>query len=90
MCFPLSLLQAEGAKLLADDGEWWCEECRAGRHTCFICGDEGEDHEEVIMCCQGDCGKFYHYNCVTSQSAPYTLKKKIKPVGLQQQFYIFF
>jgi hypothetical protein len=73
LCF---FLQEEGAKMLADDSEWWCDECKAGRHTCFICGDEGEDHEDVIMCSQTNCGKFYHYNCITSQSAPYTLKNK--------------
>lgn len=24
------------------ENEWLCDECTAGRHTCFICGDEGE------------------------------------------------
>lgn len=74
--------QEENAKMLADDSSWSCEECKAGRHTCFLCGDEGEDHEEVIMCCKANCGKFYHYNCITSQSAPYSLNKKTKPVSI--------
>ena len=48
---------------------WLCADCTSGSHRCFACGDFGRDgtgEGEVSKCTIGQCGKFYHLQCVSA------------------------
>jgi hypothetical protein len=44
--------------------KWLCNECKLGRHCCFVCGQEGVDEIDVKKCSQNRCGKYYHWKCL--------------------------
>ena len=48
------------------EGDWFCNECKVGRHVCFVCKESGDDWTEVAKCSMSNCGKYYHYDCLTS------------------------
>ena len=39
---------------------WYCNECKADAHSCFVCGLVGQDYLEVTKCQVELCGKYYH------------------------------
>ena len=49
---------------LGSESKWFCEECTEGRHTCFSCGEQGDDFLEVNKCESAKCGKYFHYKCL--------------------------
>uniref|UniRef100_A0A670ZSL4 Histone-lysine N-methyltransferase NSD2 n=1 Tax=Pseudonaja textilis TaxID=8673 RepID=A0A670ZSL4_PSETE len=42
-------------------GQFVCDECTSGIHTCFVCK---EKQSEIKRCIVSHCGKFYHEACV--------------------------
>ncbi|XP_063780869.1 histone-lysine N-methyltransferase NSD2 isoform X2 [Pseudophryne corroboree] len=42
-------------------GQFLCEECTSGIHTCFVCKEKNAD---VKRCNAPNCGKFYHDSCL--------------------------
>lgn len=68
------------------EGDWYCQECRDGRHICFMCKEDGEDWNQVTKCSMMNCGKYYHYECLTGlkdvNPASLELKKVSKKVAV--------
>ena len=76
--FHLSCLSSQGvlaADLAADS--WKCIECVNNRHTCYYCGEEGADEQEVKCCHAVNCGKFYHYSCLMTHGLFYEPLKRV-------------
>lgn len=48
--------------------DYFCQDCRDRRHTCFICKKKGADYAEVAKCREPKCGKYYHRTCLTDRS----------------------
>ncbi|XP_051534230.1 histone-lysine N-methyltransferase, H3 lysine-36 specific-like [Myxocyprinus asiaticus] len=46
-------------------GQFLCQECTSGIHSCFTCKSLSED---VRRCMLPECGKFYHGECVASHA----------------------
>ncbi|XP_075050290.1 histone-lysine N-methyltransferase NSD2 isoform X2 [Mixophyes fleayi] len=42
-------------------GQFLCQECTSGIHTCFMCKEKNAD---VKRCNVSNCGKFYHESCL--------------------------
>lgn len=58
---------------------WFCEDCTTESHSCFICDVKGKDVIDVCKCNVKDCGKYFHYDCLTESSCPFVIPK-ITPV----------
>lgn len=70
------------------EGDWLCEECSSGFHTCFICHEQAveNDDREMRKCKVAKCGKYYHVQCLSNSQFAYelttkTVKKKAAPVS---------
>jgi hypothetical protein len=59
LCLSLSL-QLDAL----NQDKFYCDECRTGRHSCFVCGIEGRDGRDVSKCSLNKCGKYYHWTCL--------------------------
>ncbi len=46
--FHAGCLKSKAAAASDADDNWFCEECRTGRHTCFICDKIGADYKVVV------------------------------------------
>ncbi|KAK1348692.1 Protein ENHANCED DOWNY MILDEW 2 [Heracleum sosnowskyi] len=51
-----------------------CNNCQYQQHQCFVCGKLGSSDQssapEVFQCANGDCGHFYHPNCIAELLQP--------------------
>ncbi|XP_069388063.1 histone-lysine N-methyltransferase, H3 lysine-36 specific isoform X2 [Paralichthys olivaceus] len=63
-CYGAFHLQCIGLSV-APRGKFFCHECKAGVHTCFVCKKSGG----VKRCIIPLCGKFYHTDCILAYSA---------------------
>ena len=69
--FHISILVVQVTKK-----DWFCKNCKAKRHQCYICGELGASDEalgsnrEVFVCDAASCGKFYHPRCVARRLKP--------------------
>lgn len=48
-----------------------CQECKTGKHPCFICKSVEGD---CVKCCHKNCGKYYHLACLNPHSYPANIK----------------
>ncbi|KAM7000651.1 histone-lysine N-methyltransferase, H3 lysine-36 specific [Tautogolabrus adspersus] len=64
-CYGAFHLQCIGLSA-APKGKFFCGECKAGVHLCFVCKKSGNG---VKRCIIPLCGKFYHADCILAYSA---------------------
>ena len=58
--------QLSGSKAALSDeaaAGWYCSDCEANRHSCFVCGGRGQEGPELRRC-HAVCGRHYHPACM--------------------------
>lgn len=57
----------------SDSDKFICQECKTGKHPCFVCHSSEGD---CIKCCHKNCGKYYHIACLNPQIYPSNIKSE--------------
>jgi len=70
------------------EGDWYCNECKEGRHICFVCKESGDDWTQVTKCSMANCGKYYHSECLTSLNDVNPTCLELKKVNKKAAFPI--
>ena len=62
--YHLSCVNENSSPRLED---WKCEECKSGKHSCFICKSilcKDSPNHPTEKCSQAGCGKYFHRSCL--------------------------
>ena len=62
--YHLSCVNEKSSTRLED---WKCEECKSGKHSCFICKSiscNDSPNHPTEKCSQTGCGKYFHRSCL--------------------------
>ncbi|KAG9508693.1 Histone-lysine N-methyltransferase NSD2, partial [Fragariocoptes setiger] len=54
-----------------DSNGFICQECKTGKHPCFVCNSTDGD---CVKCSHKNCGKYYHLSCLKPLSYPANIK----------------
>jgi uncharacterized Zn finger protein (UPF0148 family) len=67
-----------GLKSFPNATRWECDDCSKNMNQCFFCKQKGEIGRELMKCKVHQCGKYYHYKCVSQLKLAKLINSKAK------------